>query len=93
MVMIDEVTGFSQQDLLLSDDFADHYGIMNLVFGDFVQDGLEGNMVLDSVEEDGKETTTYLASQVFRGNVAGSIKLGDSLRSANGVKDDNNKRL
>lgn len=85
MIFIDEVTGLSQQDLLLSEDFADHYGIMNIVFGDFVQDGLEGNMVLDET------TGLTLNSQVFRGNFAGAIKLGDSLRSANGVKDHNNK--
>jgi hypothetical protein len=58
---------------------------MNIVFGDFVQDGLEGNMVLDET------TGLTLNSQVFRGNFAGAIKLGDSLRSANGVKDYNNK--
>lgn len=93
MVMMDEVTGFSQQDLLLSDEFANHYGIMNLVFGDFVQDGLEGEMELDSREVDGDKVTDTLVSQVFRGNFAGSIKLGDSLRTANGVKDANNKEL
>jgi hypothetical protein len=50
-------------------------------------------MELDSREVDGEKVTDTLVSQVFRGNFAGSIKLGDSLRTANGVKDANNKEL
>jgi hypothetical protein len=34
-----------------------------------------------------------LNSQIFRGNFAGASKLGDSLRTTNGVKDHNNKEV
>lgn len=85
LIFMDEVTGFGQQDLLLSEDFMNYYGITSLVFGDFDQDGLEGTMKLENNE--------YLTSAIFRGNFAGAIKLGDSLRSMNGVKDYNNKQL
>lgn len=86
LVMMDEVSGFSQQDLLLSEDFSNYYGHSNLVFGDFDQDGLEGVVKQISKGFD-------LNSQIFRGNFAGASKLGDSLRTTNGVKDHNNKEV
>ena len=86
LVMMDEVSGFSQQDLLLSEDFSNYYGHSNLVFGDFDQDGLEG--VVKQISKG-----FNLNSQIFRGNFAGASKLGDSLRTTNGVKDHNNKEV
>ena len=85
LIMMDEVTGFSQQDMLLSEDFANYYGTMNLVFGDFDQDGLEGDAKLS----DG----TYFKSQIFAGNFMSASKLGNSMRTANVLKDSNNKDL
>lgn len=85
LVFMDEVTGFGQQDLLLSEDAADYYGFSSVVLGDFDQDGLEGVLPLTS--------DSNLRFRTFRGNFMGSFKLGDSLRTAIDLKDHNNNLL
>lgn len=85
LVFMDEVTGFGQQDLLLSEDVANYYGFSSIVLGDFDQDGLEGKVALTS--------DSNLLLRTYRGNFMGSFKLGDSLRTAIDLKDYNNNLL
>lgn len=83
LVLIDEVSSLSQQDLLLSEDFLNHYDNYALVFGDFHQIGAEGT-VLNSK---GEETNTIV--RVGNSNYMGSWKLGSAIRSNNTYKQTN----
>ena len=79
LVIMDEVSGFSQQDLLLADDYSEYHGIVNIALGDFDQDGLEGGIK-------GKDNFT---SQISNKNFLHTTKLGNSFRSGNILKDQN----
>lgn len=85
MIIMDEVSGFSQQDMLMIEDYSNLHGIMNLAAGDFDQSTLEGLFEF----EDG----TKLHSRLFAGNFMGSMKLGSSMRTHNKLKDKNNKLM
>ena len=83
MVILDEISGFSQQDLLLMDEHAEYHGYSNIGLGDFDQDGLEGGI---------KNDDNY-TSEVFSDNFMHSVKLGSSFRSENGLKDFNQNAI
>lgn len=85
MMIMDEVSGFSQQDMLMIEDYSNLHGIMNLAAGDFDQSTLEGTFEF----EDG----TKLYSRLFAGNFMGAMKLGSSMRTHNRLKDKNNKLM
>ena len=83
MIVMDEVSGFSQQDLLLVDDYSNYHGIMNIALGDFTQDGLDGEI----------ENTKDWVSNISNGNFIHSAKLGNSFRTGNVLKDANQKSM
>lgn len=101
LIIMDEVTKVSQQDLLLSDQFNEYYGINTIALGDFDQDGLEGKVVSYETDSDGriveKPYTTSdggeVVTNLYSGNFISPFKLGDSLRTGNAIKDKNNKQV
>ena len=82
LIVIDEVSGLSQQDLLLVDDFSDYHGIMNFALGDYDQVSLHGELVLERDPET-NAVKSRLNSQSFAGNFFSSWKLATTMRANN----------
>ena len=95
LILFDEVSSFSQQDLLLSDKFLRKNNLYSLAAGDFKQLGAQGWVLSKEKDnkgdyqhfrdEDGK--TIYLG--LGNANFIGSWKLGTSMRSNNSYKSGN----
>ena len=95
LVLFDEVSSFSQQDLLLSDKFLKKNNLYSLAAGDFKQLGAQGWVLSHEKDdrgnykhfqgEDGK--SIYLG--LGNANFIGSWKLGTSMRSNNSYKSGN----
>ena len=95
LVLFDEISSFSQQDLLLSDKFLNKNNLFSLAAGDFNQLGAQGWILSKETddkgryihfqEEDGK--SIYLG--LGNANFMGSWKLGTSMRSNNSYKSGN----
>ena len=85
MIIIDEVGRFSQQDLLLIDDYSEYFGIMNFAAGDFEQVSLHGSYL--------KSQEDKVESQLYSGNFVGAPKLGVSMRVSSRLLDYNIKHI
>lgn len=95
LILFDEISSFSQQDLLLSDKFLKKNNLYSLAAGDFKQLGAQGWVLSHEKdnrgdykhfqEEDGK--SIYLG--LGNANFIGSWKLGTSMRSNNSYKSGN----
>ena len=81
LIFFDEVSSFSQQDLLLSEDFLKAKGIYAFAAGDFDQIGAQGKFK-DANDED-------VFVRLSPANFIGSWKLGSSMRSNNTYKSKN----
>lgn len=81
LIFFDEVSSFSQQDLLLSEDFLKTKGIYSFAAGDFDQIGAQGKF------EDINENEVFI--RLSSSNFASSWKLGSSMRSNNVYKSKN----
>lgn len=81
LIFFDEISSFSQQDLLLSEDFLKTKGIYAFAAGDFDQIGAQGKF------EDSNGDTVYV--RLSPSNFIGSWKLGSSMRSNNTYKSKN----
>ena len=84
LVIMDEVTRFSQQDMLLSDKFQEQFGIAGIATGDFDQLGAIGTF-----KSSDKEDADTISLSLNRNNYIGGIRLGTSMRTSNLVKDYN----
>lgn len=95
LILFDEVSSFSQQDLLLSDKFLRKNNLYSLVAGDFKQLGAQGWVL--SKEKDKKGDYQHFQDEdgqtIYLGlgnaNFIGSWKLGTSMRSNNSYKSGN----
>lgn len=81
LIFFDEISSFSQQDLLLSEDFLKAKGIFALAAGDFDQIGAQGKF------QDSNGDTVFV--RLSNSNFMGSWKLGSSMRSNNTYKSKN----
>ncbi len=81
LIFFDEVSSFSQQDLLFSEDFLKKKGIYAFASGDFDQIGAQG--VFKNSDED------LVYTRLSNSNFIGSWKLGSSMRSNNVYKSKN----
>lgn len=81
LIFFDEISSFSQQDLLLSEDFLKTKGIYAFAAGDFDQIGAQGKF------KDNNGDTVYV--RLSSSNFIGSWKLGSSMRSNNTYKSKN----
>lgn len=95
LILFDEISSFSQQDLLLSDKFLRKNNLYSLVAGDFKQLGAQGWVLSHEKDDKGnykhfqeeKGTSIYLG--LGNANFIGSWKLGTSMRSNNSYKSGN----
>lgn len=78
LIFFDEVSSFSQQDLLLSEDFLKFKNIYSIAAGDFDQIGVQGTF------KDSKDQDVYV--KLSPSNFISSWKLGTSIRSNNVYK-------
>lgn len=85
LLIIDESTRFSQQDLLLSDKFQEQSSISALATGDYDQIGAIGET---RVSGDGN-SSILLTIDTAQDNFVHSPKLGTSMRTENKLKDIN----
>lgn len=81
LIFFDEVSSFSQQDLLLSEDFLKTKGIYSIAAGDFDQIGAQGKF------KDSNGDDIYI--RLSNSNFISSWKLGSSMRSNNTYKSKN----
>lgn len=81
LIFFDEVSSFSQQDLLLSEDFLKAKGIYAFAAGDFDQIGAQGKF------KDANDQDVFV--RLSSSNFIGSWKLGSSMRSNNTYKSKN----
>lgn len=81
LIFFDEVSSFSQQDLLLSEDFLKAKGIYAFAAGDFDQIGAQGKF------KDNNDQDVFV--RLSSSNFIGSWKLGSSMRSNNTYKSKN----
>ena len=84
LVIMDEVTRFSQQDMLLSDKFQEEYGVAGIATGDFDQLGAIGTFQTGT-----SNNSDIISLSLFRNNFIGGIRLGTSMRTSNLIKDYN----
>lgn len=95
LILFDEISSFSQQDLLLSDKFLKKNNLYSLAAGDFKQLGAQGWVL--SHEKDDKGNYKHFQGEdgksIYLGlgnaNFIGSWKLGTSMRSNNSYKSGN----
>lgn len=85
LVIIDEMSGLSQQDMLLHDEFLSKYDIKSIISGDYNQSGVV------SVIENPTAPTLYL--RTYRNNFGHVGKLGSSIRTDNVYKDNNSAQI
>lgn len=81
LIFFDETSSFSQQDLLLSEDFLKNKNIYAFAAGDFDQIGAQGKF------KDSDENLVY--TRLANSNFITSWKLGSSMRSNNVYKSKN----
>lgn len=95
LILFDEISSFSQQDLLLSDKFLRKNNLYSLVAGDFKQLGAQGWVLSQEKDERGnykrfqEEEGTSIYLGLGNANFIGSWKLGTSMRSNNSYKSGN----
>ena len=95
LILFDEISSFSQQDLLLSDKFLKKNNLYSLAAGDFNQLGAQGWILSHEKDEKGNykhfidtdNRPIYLGLE--NANFMGSWKLGTSMRSNNSYKSGN----
>ena len=95
LILFDEISSFSQQDLLLSDKFLRKNNLYSLAAGDFKQLGAQGWVLSNEKDEKGnyKHFQGEDGKSIYLGlgnaNFIGSWKLGTSMRSNNSYKSGN----
>lgn len=95
LVLFDEISSFSQQDLLLSDKFLSKNNLFSLAAGDFNQLGAQGWVLSRETDDKGRylhfqeEAKKSIYLGLGNANFMGSWKLGTSMRSNNSYKSGN----